>query len=548
MRRLLCFLFAVAVNCVSHCDTEPLSLPIRDVQVLPNVEKSLMRGIPATIGSPSQSIVLLPWAELNNTWIYDDQPYCDKTVIWNDRICETRRGGLYDEAESEYFTKASDIGDAGGSTSEVAFQGAESGIKKLVSTSLAGTDNITLEGAPAVEDLPIGIPRLKWDAGYTMLHPLGLGSNSTYLNTLKDAGKISSRVWSIFWGRMWVKTPIDGSLVLGGYDEEKVIGKNYTAPLVYDDYTGTAGCWTGMKITISDIRVNFRDGSDESIFPSNTALPCCIVPQRQLLLEAPGAYVSRFEEVTGSNHTDTSYGLHWSARLFDADDAFDGDITFHLDSGLQVRVPNNQYIVPFVDIDRSGARVTKPKTKELLMNGVAHQPATLGRYFLTAAYLMVNHDAGTFTLWQGNPTQRSKLIKVFDQDTADKCGKDAAGIVQPTVSATPKEEKEEESTDQPESSSTPSAAIISGAVAGSVVGVAVICLGVFFIFRQRRKARAEKSFPTDVHVRDYKGDFQAWYPPQEMAGSKPIPAEIQGQSHFVYELDGGARKSRLRAD
>ncbi|KAG8669359.1 hypothetical protein FPOAC2_08686 [Fusarium poae] len=545
MRRLLCLLFAVTANCASHCNTEPLSLPIRDVQVLPNVEKSLMKGIPATIGSPSQNIVLLPWAELNNTWIYDDQPYCDKTVIWNDRICEIRRGGLYDEAESKSFTKASDIGDARGSTSEIAFEGAETGIKKLVSTSLAGTDNITIEGAPAVEDLPIGIPRLKWDAGYTMLHPLGLGSNSTYLNALKEAGKISSRVWSIFWGRMWVKTPIDGSLVLGGYDEEKVIGKNYTAPLVYDDYTGTAGCWTGMKITISDIRVNFRDGSDESIFPSNTALPCCIVPQRQLLLEAPGAYVSRFEEVTGSNHTDTSYGLHWSARLFDADDVFDGDITFHLDSGLQVRVPNDQYIVPFVDIDRSGARVTKPKTKELLMNGVAHQPATLGRYFLTAAYLMVNHDAGTFTLWQGNPTQRSKLVKVFDQDTADKCGKDATGIVQATVSATPKEEKEEESADEPESSSSPSAAIIGGAVAGGVVGVAVICLAVFFILRRRRKGRAETSHPTDVQVHADKGDSQTWCPPQEMAGSKPMPAEIQGQSHFVYELDGGARKSRI---
>lgn len=62
MRRLLSLLFAVAANCASHCDTEPLSLPFRDVQVLPNVKNSLMKGIPATIGSPSQNIVLLPWA------------------------------------------------------------------------------------------------------------------------------------------------------------------------------------------------------------------------------------------------------------------------------------------------------------------------------------------------------------------------------------------------------------------------------------------------------------------------------------------------------
>ncbi|KAF4947653.1 hypothetical protein FSARC_13914 [Fusarium sarcochroum] len=542
MRPLLPLLLAVSASCASLCDTKPLSLPIRDVQILPNVKNSFMTGIPAKVGSREQDIVLLPWAELNNTWIYDEQPYCDKTVIWNDRICQIRRGRLFNEEESKSFQKASDIGDAGGSTDEVSLQGSEAGIKKLVSTSLAGTDNITLEGAPAVEDFPIGIPRLKWDAGYTMLHPLGLGSNSTYLNALKAAGTISSRVWSIFWGRMWVKTPINGSLVLGGYDEEKVIGKNYTAPLVYDDYIG---CWTGMKVTVSDIRVNFRDGSDRSIFPSNTALPCCIVPQRQLLLEAPGAYVSKFEQVTGFNHTDFSYGLHWSARLFDDDKAFDGDITFHLDSGLQVRVPNDQYIVPSVDIDRSGARVTKPDVKELLMNGVADQPATLGRYFLTAAYLMVNHDAGTFTLWQANPSEKSKLVRVFDEDTAEKCGEDASGIVQPTASATPAEGKETISTDDSEAASSPSGAVIGGAVAGAVVGLGVMGLGIFLLLRRRRIVKSAKEQPpTEIQVKDEKGFSSTWSPPQEMPGSKPMPPEIQGQSHFVYELDGNVYNPR----
>ncbi|KAM0342607.1 hypothetical protein ACHAPU_009334 [Fusarium lateritium] len=514
-----------------------------------------MTGIPAKIGSPEQNsssplgvsgtvrsvpslFTDLRHRELNNTWIYDKQSYCDKTVIWNDRICQVRRGALFNEEDSKSFQKASDIDQAGVATNEATFQGSEAGIKKLISTSLAGTDNLTLDGAPAVGNFPIGIPRLKWDAGYTLLHPLGLGSNSTYLNALRATGKISSRVWSIFWGRMWVKTPIEGSLVLGGYDEEKVIGKNYTAPLVYDDYTGTAGCWTGMKVTISDIRVNFRDGSDESIFPTNTALPCCIVPQRQLLLEAPGAYVSNFEQVTGFNHTGPSYGLHWSARLFDADHVFDGDITFHLDSGLQIRVPNDQYIVPFSEVDRSGARVTKSNVKELLMNGVADQPTTLGRYFLTAAYLMVNHDSGTFTLWQANPSSKSKLVRVFDQDTADKCGGDASGIVQPTASATTVEEDDAKSNEKAEVISSPSGAVIGGAVAGAVVGI-VVCLGGFLLWRRRRNSRPRSQPPpTEMQLKDDKPDYQGWGHPQEMPGSKQWPAEMQGKYHYVYELGG----------
>lgn len=258
-------------------------------------------------------------SELNNTWIYDDQAYCDDTIIWNDLICEVRRGNLFQEDESTTFDKADDIVAAAGAAHEVDFEGSEKGIKKLVSTSLAGTDTLTLNGSVTLSDFPLGIPRMRWDNGYTMLHPLGLGSNSTYLNALHAAGKIGSRVWSLFWGRMWIDDDIDGSLVLGGYDEEKVIGDNYTAPLDYDDFTGTQGCWTGMKVIVSDIKLNFRDGSDESIFPSNAALPCCLVPQRQLLLEAPLDYVDKFDEVTGINHTDVSYGLHWSARLFDAD-------------------------------------------------------------------------------------------------------------------------------------------------------------------------------------------------------------------------------------
>lgn len=219
---------------------------------------------------------------------------------------------------------------------------------------------------------------------------------------------------------------------------------------------------------------------------------------------------------------------------------FDGDITFHLDSGLQVRVPNDQYIVPFVDIDRSGARVTKSNVKELLMNGVADQPATLGRYFLTSAYLMVNHDAGTFTLWQANPSVKSKLVRVFDQDTADECGKDASGIVQPTASATPIREDEAQPTKETEAASSPSGAVIGGAVAGAVIVLGLVILGVFFLLRRRRNAESRNqppSPPTEIQLKDDKSSYPAWCQPQEMPGSKSMPSEMQGQSHYVYELD-----------
>jgi hypothetical protein len=201
---------------------------------------------------------------------------------------------------------------AGGATVESSGWGAELGIEDLMSTSLAVTDSFS-PGSTALSNFPIGIPRQAWDHGYTILHALGMGSNSSYLHSLVQSGQIASRVWSIFWGKMWVHDSIDGSVVVGGYDQEKVIGQNYTQPLDYSDATG---CWTGMKVTISDIKIIDRDGWSVSIFPFNYALPVCIVPQRQLLIEAPYDILTNFEELTGTENIGFSYGLHWGATRY----------------------------------------------------------------------------------------------------------------------------------------------------------------------------------------------------------------------------------------
>jgi hypothetical protein len=252
--------------------------------------------------------------ELNNTWIYDQQGLCDKTVIFSDTICLVRRGNFFLENESTSWTDSLDIIAAGGAGSETQDTNAEKGIKKLVSSSLGGTDNFDLAESGNLSKFPIGIPRLAWDTGYSTMHALGLGTNSTYLNALIASGRIGSRVWAIFWGRMWsTMNPIDGAIVFGGYDRKKVIGNNHTQAL---DFSST-GCWTGMMVTVTDIKVNFRDGTDQTLFQPNEALRCCIVPQRQLLFEAPSELHDRFEDVTNTANKGVSFGLHWSAYQYE---------------------------------------------------------------------------------------------------------------------------------------------------------------------------------------------------------------------------------------
>lgn len=256
---------------------------------------------------------------MNNTWIYDYNPYCDDTVIWNDLICQVRRGDFFYDNASTSWVKTTNLVAAGGATQETDYTGSEAGITDLLSESLDGQNSLSL-GSANLTSFPIGVPRLSWDHGYTTLHALGLGSNSTFLQNLVDAGQIASRVWSVFWGRMWVDDWLDGSVVFGGYDSDLTLGDNYTEALDYTNDDGT-GCWTGMKVTISDITLNARDGEDTSIFPTNYALPACIVPQRQLLLEGPGTIAENFENATGMSRIGTSFGLHWSAQQYLAENA-----------------------------------------------------------------------------------------------------------------------------------------------------------------------------------------------------------------------------------
>ncbi|KAJ8130410.1 hypothetical protein O1611_g3216 [Lasiodiplodia mahajangana] len=541
---LLLILVCEPAFAMSCGDIEPLAFPITDIQILPDNSESLTKGILASVGTPPQDIVFLPWPELNNTWIYDEQPFCDSSIIFNDVICQVRRGNLYSEANSSSYQKAEDIPSAGGAPVETQGEGAETGIGKLLRSSVAVEDALHIGSVQVAESYPFGVPRLSWDHGYTISHPIGLGSNSTLLNTLVQAGRIGSRVWSIFWGRMWVaaEDAIDGSIVFGGYDTQKVIGTNYTQPLDFSDRTG---CWTGMKVRVSGVKLNLRTGDDVELLPSNAAFDACIVPQRQLLLEGPQSIISGFEDATGMSNIGRSFGLHWSSYLYDGGDFFDGDMTISLSSGLDVRIPNNQYLVPYVDVDRNGSRIFNNSQREFLFNDVYDNPTTLGRYFLTGAYLMVDHDAGVFTMWAANPTRESTLVSVTSADLQANCTN--------ATSTEPGAASNSGSPSVPSSNKSTAATLPGGAIAGVVVGavaaLGIIIAGVYFLYKRRRQNG--KTEPTisppnmsaaavDKYVYSYNAPKQTsqqyghQYTPYELhGGTRP---ELAGDERRIYEI------------
>lgn len=97
------------------------------------------------------------------------------------------------------------------------------------------------------------------------------------LTFLKTTGAIGSKSWGFWqgWTGAEASQQLDGSLIIGGYDEAKLTGPNVTLPIQYDD-----SCPGGLLITVTDITMNLKNGSDLSILGAShaSALRVCVNP------------------------------------------------------------------------------------------------------------------------------------------------------------------------------------------------------------------------------------------------------------------------------
>lgn len=507
---IFCYLSLVSASCA------PSPIPIRIGNVtLSNSETA--RGLDISVGSPAQPFAFLPQWPLNNTFVYGTSGFC--STGWTSAACVTFRGGQYNQLGSK--------------TRGVASTNAYPADASSYPQCDYVTDNFTLSSNITLGNFPIGIAQADWgEQGYFPQMALGLGSNSTVLNTLKSTGQIASRSWSMFWGRTGAtaNTQIDGNFVFGGYDRAKVTGANYTSSLT----TSKPSCTTELLVTITDMILNFANGTDASLFggTQSSALAACIVPTYPVLMTIPtDPYFNNFESMTGENLPGRSLGLYYYGMLYGTgagSTPYTGDLTIKLESGLSVRIPNDQLVVPNLTVDpTSGALIANASTPELVVNAIqsvnANDLPQLGRQFLTAAYLMVNQDANQFTLWEANPTTNEDLVAV-DTNNGVVDSFCAAGVASSTASAT---SAVISGPAQNNSSGLSSAAIAAIAV-GSVAGVAATVGFLIFFLIKRRKAGS-----------GYPGTRFGFMKKQKSPGTSAPVYVAQDIVHYKAELASG---------
>ncbi|PVH70383.1 acid protease [Cadophora sp. DSE1049] len=501
----------------ASCAPSPIPIRIGNV-TLSNSETA--RGLDISVGTPAQPFAFLPQWPLNNTFVYGTSGFC--STGWTSAACVTFRGGQYDQLGSK--------------TRGIASINAYPADASPYPQCNYVTDIFTLSSNITLGNFPIGVAQADWGTqGYFPQMALGLGSNSTVLNTLKSTGQIASRSWSMFWGRTGAtaNTQLDGNFVFGGYDRAKVMGPNYTRSLS----TSKTACTTELLVTITDMILNFPNGTDASLFggAQSSALAACIVPTYPVLMTIPtNPYFDTFEFTTGEILPGRSLGLYYYGMLYGTGTGstpYGGDLTIKLDSGLSVRVPNDQLVVPDVSIDpTSGALIANASTPELVLNAIqsvnANDLPQLGRQFLTAAYLMVNQDANQFTLWEANPTANEDLVAVdVNNGVVDSfCAASAASSS--TASAKPGVAT---STGPAQNNSNRlSSGAIAGIAAGSVAIIAAIVGFLIFFLIKRRKAGSD-SYATRF----------SFMKKQEGPGASPLTHVLQYIDHYKAELESG---------
>lgn len=209
-------------------------------------------------------------------------------------------------------------------------------------------------------------------------------------------------------------------------------------------------------------------------------------------------------------------------------------------------------------MDRSGAPIVEEDAPELLFGGVGNNPTTLGRYFFTAAYLMVDHDAHTFTMWQANPSSKTSLVPVVGSEYTDDSGCDDASDGEQGEAgggagggdAGGSNTGEGGSTSDPDatvSSSGVGAGTIAGGVVGGVGGLSVIAVILFFLLRRMKKkknlAATSDLYPVRPEDHQYSpGGAEVYYKtptagPYEAPGHEHVPQEVDGYGHIRQELD-----------
>lgn len=199
-----------------------------------------------------------------------------------------------------------------------------------------------------------------------------------------------------------------------------------------------------------------------------------------------------------------------------------------MNDDFKITISNDLLVLPHETIQSSGAFTSDPSKLDVMIypDPVQTDIPFLGRQFFTAAYLYVDHDERTYSLWEAKTTSDSNLVAV-----GDNCAASA-----PTSTASGSSASGSQSQNSKHHNGL-SGGAIAGIVVGSVVGALLIAGAIFFWLRRSKRKQKAEDIP--LQTRDEKnghGDAPEALERHEVTGESRQPPELDDSSR--RELSG----------
>lgn len=221
-------------------------------------------------------------------------------------VCAWRRGGSLESKKSDSFrdTNNHDIYE---------FRAKDG---KKLGISPWGTDNWMVNSSTVLNEFQI------WsrNAGMLAQNAIGLGRNSSFLNTLAQKKYIASPTWSLFWGWQgrFKGQQMEGNFVMGGYDKAKTEGKQKATM----DFSNDIQCSTSLMVTVKDITIKHVNGDETSLLGGGegAVMRTCLKPDLPMITLPKSAFEKFNKSLPGTYHG-PSEGMYNNGMNIDPKDS-----------------------------------------------------------------------------------------------------------------------------------------------------------------------------------------------------------------------------------
>lgn len=480
-------------------------LPWTNVTVTTD-QKAITRGIQLSMGTPPQIVSLRP-STADDVLYVVNRAQCAPEY---NASCIGSFGGVFDYSTSKTFQQVPE-GQWNGTIESNPNQ-----LSFVHFNDLLTFGNASVYGYPAIYDEP----------GYGGQGVLPLGWGSDFLRSGVEDGSIPSTVFGLWTGSRSTSHPVDGSLVLGGYDTTRVKGD-------LTEFTALEKC--EMCVVITDLSYEDESGSTNLFSNSSESLQVNLQPSQRVLY-VPQNVWQNFKTATG--------GVYNASYLtYPADNVPTGNLSVTLQNGYKTTIPAEELFYYPRGYDDNGVYTVINNTYQIttLVNTTNDgYVMDWGIPFLTMNYIVGDYKRGKFKMAPAIRTDFSNQGGGYALQASCDPLTSATPTATGSSTATAGSAAETSTAVAPTPSHSSNIGPIVGGVVGGVLGLILIVGGLALLFyRMRRRRNSASDGPGATTPMMAEGGVS---PPDGSTADRYSHWTAMSPSEARSELGGGGQK------